>query len=261
MIKKTKNLTSNRSLDYLEHSNRDAKKLLFFIHGFPDDPYVWSHQFQYFKDTFHIIAPFAPTEKNNLRFDDITNDYLELINKFHVEEVIIIAHDLGGPLTVKMLQKNIISKAILINAPSIEQMFLRLKDINQLKKSWYIFLFQFLSISKKIINHSWDRIILKVIKDNNLTNIHHFKKINALKSLYFYKTFFNSLKDLDKNKLKKTKVPCHFIWSLKDPYLNIPNDNELKLLFQFYSIDIINHYHWPMLENPQLINNLIKENL
>lgn len=263
MKKKNVISTSGLNLDYLELLKRGENKALFFIHGFPDDAYIWKSQFEYFKDKSNILAPFVPnitSQSAEVSINEIARAYIEILKSYDLDNVVIISHDLGGPIANEMCdQLKIIKKSIFINAPSIEQMRYRLNDLSQLRKSWYIFFFQASKISKYYIKANWNRISKKIIAQNNLPNDHKIDLEIFLKDMHLYKIFFKHLKSLSKDDLKITQTQCKFLWSQFDPFLNIPSDQELQKLFMSHSLEVIPFHHWPMIESPNFINKKIEE--
>lgn len=251
--------------------NESSNKAIMFLHGFPDDPTAWRNQFEYFKEHkkgFTLLAPFAPGILDNQKVPKLAHlakAYLALLQDYQLDEVTIVAHDLGGPVAAKMAQlaptiKVSFNKVIMINAPSIEQMFFRKKNLKQLKKSWYIFLFQIPNLPQKVIQRHWKSIQKKALKLNHIYDEENYCEPNVLNAIELYRVFFKEIPVLINN-LKKVNLPCEFIWSKKDPYLEIPSKSELDQLFSHYSLEVIDAYHWPQLESPHLINKLIEKRL
>ena len=257
-------------LEYLEMNS--SSKALLFLHGFPDNPYAWRNQFQYFIESnkgYSIIAPFAPGTLVKQKIPDIdflANCYIELIKLYQFNEITVIAHDLGGPLAARIAQlaehMNLeIRKIIMINAPSLEQMFFRKSQLRQLKKSWYIFLFQIPKIPEILLERNWKRLQQRALKLNNIDDEENYHDINVLNAIELYRIFFKEVPKLIHTKPKKIAVPFDFIWSKNDPYLESPSKMELENNFENYSLEIIDTYHWPQLEQPKLINKLLERRL
>jgi pimeloyl-ACP methyl ester carboxylesterase len=250
---------------------KPSKKAVLLLHGFPDNPWSWRNQFEFLsthKKEYTLVAPYAPgilSKQKVLNLESLAMAYLALIDSYQSNEVTIIAHDLGGPVAAKMAQlapskRTSIKKIIMINAPSIEQMFYRKNNLKQLKKSWYIFLFQIPNLPKKFIQLNWKSIQQKALKLNRIVDEKNFFEPSVLNAIELYRVFFKEVPSLIKN-LKTVHIPCDFIWSKNDPYLEIPSRTELDLLYSNYSLEVIDAYHWPQLEKPNLINKLIEKRL
>lgn len=279
MLKKTF-INKQSTVHFLE--NVASKKGLLFLHGFPDTPQAWHHQFHFFKDQYTILAPYAPgiegtnTDKkknHSPKIDEIARNYLALLKNYQLSEVTIIAHDLGGPVAVKIAQfiedspdSVKLNKVILINAPSLEQMYFRKNNLNQLKKSWYIFIFQIPTLPLFLIKKNWNRLQQQTLKQNNIDFKENYNDPKVLNSISLYRSFFKEIPSIIKNLKDKTlppkvRIPIHFIWSRKDPYLDVPSKAELEMHYAHFSIDIVEAFHWPQLEIASQINQLIKKQL
>jgi pimeloyl-ACP methyl ester carboxylesterase len=266
LLRVTKKLHS-RTITLLESVSPGQEHALVFLHGFPDDPLAWRNQFDYFKKDYAIIAPYAPGVdgipcKKTPRLDQLTNEYLEIIKQYNFKKVTIIGHDLGGPVAARLLNlDNVFHKAILINGPSIEQMYFRKKDFQQLKKSWYIFLFQIPTLPKKVLKLSWKLMQKQALKDNHIDNPENYHDKLVLEGIDLYRSFFNEVNQLMHQSPNPESKPVDFIWSAKDLYLNIPTKEELDNHFKKYTLEVIEAHHWPQLEQPDLINTLIEKRL
>lgn len=262
MNKKSIKTSSNNTVFYQHYENNKDAKTLFFIHGFPDTPEVWQNQFDFFKSEYNIMAPYNPSThdfESNYSLSEICRDYISIIKHHECADVILVSHDIGGPIASALVdQLSNIKRSIQINAPSLEQMNFRLKDIKQLQKSWYIFLFQSSLLTKAFLKTKWNWIINKIISENKLPTSHKINKEVFTRDIKLYKLFFKQVMSISNKQPNLIQTQTDFIWSKNDPYLNIPSKEELELLYKNYSLEIIDAYHWPMIEQSQLINEKIR---
>src|SRR5687768_11169988 len=83
--------------------------IFFFIHGFPDDPESWHHQFDYFSKKYPVVAPYlrgcGPSEpardKRRYDMDAVALDHLEILRREERRygpdrKVVVVGHDIGG---------------------------------------------------------------------------------------------------------------------------------------------------------------------
>lgn len=267
MHKESINLKSRR-LFYLTEGLTDAPRALVFLHGFPDSPEVWRHQFAYFKNKYRLVASFAPgLEQQKLeRFpnaDELAMDYIELCEELGIEEAILVVHDLGGPVAGRMLRlaPRLVTKCIFINSPTLEQMYFRKKYFSQLLKSSYILLFQVPEVTKKVLRLIWPTLQKKILQDNKINSPEHLHSKQVLESIYLYRSFFKEIPKLAKLGILKTEGKCVFIWGERDPYLNVPTSEELDANFNDYQLEVIPGHHWLQLEKPDAINKIIQKYL
>ena len=180
-----------------------------------------------------------------------------------VGEITIVAHDLGGAVAARMLMKspNLFKRCIFINSLSVEQMYFRKKDLKQVKKSYYIFLFQSPKLATKIVKLFWKNLQPVILKKNKIDVAENYNGIEVLESIKLYKSFFSEIRNLFRKKPSKISTTCHFIWAKNDYYLNSPTKEELDTHYQDYQLEVIDGHHWLQLERPQNINELIERKL
>ena len=134
---------------WLEAGER-GRPVLFFCHGFPDDPAIWRHQLDAFAETFHVIAPFvrgcdmseAANDLHRYGRDAVVMDHLEILDAVTNgnEPVICVGHDLGAVHAMTLARRlgERASGVIVINGMDLEMFARRLRDPAQVKRSWYM---------------------------------------------------------------------------------------------------------------------------
>lgn len=252
----------------LNHNGEPKKNTMIFLHGFPDTPHAWRFQFSHFYPNYVLIAPYAPgvdgeVVRNTPTLDELAIDYIELLHEQAVGEITIIAHDLGGPVAARMLMKSpdLFKSCIFLNSLSIEQMYFRKKYLKQVKKSYYIFLFQSSKLATKVVKLFWKKLQPVILKANRIDKPENYNGIEVLESIKLYKSFFSEVRLLFRKTPNKIKTTCHFIWAKDDYYLNSPTKEELETHYEDYDLEIIDGHHWLQLERPQNINELIERKL
>lgn len=226
--------------------SKEKNEILFFIHGFPDQPEVWTHQFEYFKKKYHIIAPYLrgseiePYEIPHQRFelDSILLDFLKILkisDPTYQKPIHIICHDIGGPLgweLASLLGKRCHSLTA-INAPSFMMLKKLFTHSRQLLKSSYIAFFQIPYLSDIFIPG------------------------NKKKMLQYYRKGLRVL--LSQKKFKKLNCPVRIIWGHADPFLNIPSNECISESAHQFQIKVLRGGHWLQKTQSENINRIIDQ--
>jgi len=149
----TRTVTANGlEFTYLEAGPADGP-LALCMHGFPDTPHTWRHLLPRLADAgFHAVAPFlrgyAPTAvPTDGRYDTGTL----ALDACAIHEAlgggtdaVLIGHDWGALLTYPAAahQPERWDKVVTLAVPPPASLGFGFFDFGQLKRSWYVFLFQ-----------------------------------------------------------------------------------------------------------------------
>jgi pimeloyl-ACP methyl ester carboxylesterase len=124
------------------------------LHGFPEFWRSWIKQLPVLVQAgCRVIIPDQrgynlsdkPSGIKNYRIDELTNDILGLIDALDYEKVNLVGHDWGGIIAWVLANKHPerLHRLGILNAPHplVMRRFLQ-RDLEQLRRSWYAFLFQ-----------------------------------------------------------------------------------------------------------------------
>jgi haloalkane dehalogenase len=228
---------------------------LIFLHGFPDNSKVWSYCLEHFKGRAECVAPdiHSLDFKKQLRLlDDLCEGS---------QDVVLIAHDMGGPLAVEyaLLHPSKIRRVLLINSMGLEMFAHRLKLLEQMLRSSYmsVFINPFVNkttlkfVHKKILNAIYNAA--KLDKDDPLRE----NPAEVLDGLARYKEFALIIPKKLFNPGEPVIVPVDVIFGEDDPFLMVPRENEMKRFFQDARLHKITGGHWPMRTHHEELNLLI----
>lgn len=126
---------------------------MLLLHGFPGYWADWERQMQALAEGgFHVIAPDLPGYGESGQLPNVRDyarealaaDLAGLIRALGLEHAHVIGHDWGGVLAYLLaaLHPELVQRLIIINAPHPTLMMRALGHFDQLRRSWYIFLFQ-----------------------------------------------------------------------------------------------------------------------
>ena len=137
---------------YLEAGPKDGPLALLF-HGFPDSPYTWRHLMpELAARGYHAVAPaqrgYAPTAVPANKRYQLGQLGLDA-NALHAalgggDDAVIVGHDWGAMTTYTAvnLEPDRWRRAVTANVPPLASVASAFFDVDQLKRSWYMFFFQ-----------------------------------------------------------------------------------------------------------------------
>lgn len=178
-----------------ESGNRDNPALL-FLHGVPDDHQVWSNQFQYFSQDYHVISfdlrgmgqSSAPEETSGYQLQYIMQDIESIIKYFRGEheKVHLIGHDWGSTIGWQFTADpaygpDFIESYVSLSGPhagiwnelSFNQFkSLKIEEIKkalgQYAKSWYIGFFQIPVLPDRLLKAYAGALARYLLKDSGV---------------------------------------------------------------------------------------------
>ncbi len=145
--------TNGIKLHVMEAGPQEGPMIL-FLHGFPEFWYAWRKQLQYFADKGYLVV--APDQRGyNLsdkpqgvaayKIDELAKDIIGLIDAYGRKQIFLVGHDWGASVSwwVALKYPERIRKLVILNVPHPKVMAKHVfTDVEQMKKSWYIFYFQ-----------------------------------------------------------------------------------------------------------------------
>ena len=249
-----------------------GKPVLFFIHGFPDDIESWRAQLDLFSGLgYPVVAPYlrgcgpslrAPDKKRYGR-DAVLLDHLEILRqageKWGERGIVVIGHDIGG-LHAWALARALGSRLkglVLINAPDIGQLFLRLKSVKQIAKSWYIGAFLIPGIAEKWFGLQGERTIRGARKKGGLKDSHPMPgDVSPL--LNHYRAAFADFAQILLKKPEPVFAPVIALVGKDDAFLEVPTMAEFKHYAPQAELRVLDGNHWLQIEQKDQVNRIIQ---
>lgn len=238
--------------------------LLFAIHGFPDSPKTWFPLLQELNYSGSICLPslFDSSQESSPHrlhgMDSVTLNWLSLLKKYdprHKKKIIIICHDIAGPLGWHFadILKDRLASMICINGPSSRLMKHRLTNHHQVLKSWYIALFQIPYVSQHLYLSLGYRAVDHQRKKENLPLSESLSSSTTAQFMTYYRTFIKSLWD----RSHKIASPVLYIAGSADPYLLPATEDELSEDATQFELRVVEGGHWPHESQPKVVTKLI----
>ncbi|MBV1881312.1 MAG: alpha/beta fold hydrolase [Pseudomonadales bacterium] len=167
-LKKERVIVSGDSHLYVMEYENPGKPAMLFVHGFPDCHQTWSKQIKEFKKDYHVIAFDTRGvsksswygDKNGFILEEVIKDFQVVIQTVLGQhgKVHLVGHDWGSALCWRFISNPEYAKHVLsytsMSAPDPYIFPFWLKDMwqtkklaplfNQVRKSWYIGIFNVL---------------------------------------------------------------------------------------------------------------------
>jgi epoxide hydrolase 4 len=255
-------------------------ELMLMLHGFPEFWYSWRHQIAEFSHNYKAVAldlrgyneSDKPKAQDAYRLSVLLEDIKGMIKGLGYERCVLVGHDWGGAIawTFAYAYPQLVKRLIVLNLPHPAKFSEGLRTLPQLLKSWYILLFQVPVFPEWLLSQNDYRLLIGILTQTAV-NPDAFppEAIEAYRTaaakpgavtamLNYYRNLWGS------NFLQESwdvlYVPTLMIWGENDVALG----KELTLGTQDYVKDLEIRYisncgHWVQQEQPQLVNQYIRE--
>jgi epoxide hydrolase 4 len=270
-------LTNGLKLHYV---TQGEGPLMLMLHGFPEFWYSWRHQIPEFAKDFKVVAldlrgyndSDKPKNQSAYVMDEFVRDIEGVITGLGYEKCILIGHDWGGAIAWNFAYSYpyMVEQLIILNLPHPAKFSEGLRTPQQLLRSSYAFFFQLPSLPEFLIQLSDYQFIENAfiglaIDKSAFTqeDIEAYKnaasKRGALTAMLNYYRNFSQQKILNST-WSILEVPTLMIWAEKDTALG----KEMTYGTDAYVRDLQIKYipncsHWVQQEQPQLVNQYIRE--
>ncbi|MDB4974097.1 MAG: putative epoxide hydrolase-related protein [Myxococcaceae bacterium] len=276
-------MIQTRGLKFEVATLGEGDKLALLLHGFPECAHSWREQMPLLaKLGYRVWAPNLRGYGNTDRPEGIKayslqmldGDVSDLIDASGASSVLLIGHDWGGAIAwdYAMHGTRPIDRLVVLNCPHPACFKKGLKTPAQLKRSWYMFLFQLPYVPELLLGYdhaaSLDRAIrmsavhrerfpkevIEVYRDNA-------SKQGALTAmLNYYRALFRSMINGTGRRGANIKVPTLLIWGEQDVALG----KELTFGTERYVDNLTLRYipdasHWVQQDAPEAVNTLLRE--
>jgi epoxide hydrolase 4 len=254
-------------------------ELVILLHGFPEFWYSWRHQIPVLARHFKVVVPdlrgynYSDKPASGYDLDTLSSDVMGLIKSLGYTKAHIVGHDWGGAIAWHIAQKfpQVLDKLAILNAPHPQQFLQEIgTNLDQFRRSWYLFAFQMPGIPEWLIQQNIKEFVLNVFRgqairkgafsaEDNQIYQEALAKPGVLEaSLNYYRNFLapqNWLNNLGTTQRLITS-PTLVLWGEEDSMLSQKLTNGMaKLVSAPFQLKLIPQCgHWIQQEVPQTVN-------
>lgn len=240
---------NNTTIYYEKHGSK--KQSIIILPGWGDNRKTFYYLINYLKKYFTIYILDYPGFGNSVINKTLTIfDYANIINEFvvklNLENSILIGHSFGGRIiSILTTMYNIkYKKIILINVAGLKE--------HKIKLFFKTIIYKLLKLVKCFLPNK-----LKIKYQNYLFKKFASRDYKVLPH-NLYKTFQNVVKENLKKYYKQINIDTLIIWGANDTITPLKMGYKLnKLIKKSYLIKLEFLNHFPYLENPYLVSEII----
>ncbi|WP_427160007.1 alpha/beta fold hydrolase [Aliinostoc sp. HNIBRCY26] len=266
----------------LHYVTQGTGRLMLMLHGFPEFWYSWRHQIPKFAEKFQVVAldlrgyndSDKPVNKSAYVMDEFIKDIAEVIQGLGHDSCILVGHDWGGAIAWNFAYAHpeMVERLIILNLPHPAKFTQGLLTLSQLRRSWYIFLFQLPWLPELMLKADSYLAIANMIPktavnqtaftpDDIAAYQQAAAKTGAITAmLNYYRNLFSSL--LFQKNWAILETPTLLIWGENDTALGKELTYNTQDYVKHLQVKYIPHCgHWVQQEKPELVNQYMQEYL
>jgi pimeloyl-ACP methyl ester carboxylesterase len=264
----------------LHYVTQGEGPLMLMLHGFPEFWYSWRHQIPEFAKDFKVVAldlrgyndSDKPANQSAYVMAEFIKDVEGVIKRLGYDKCVLVGHDWGGAIAWNFAYAHpeMVERLIMLNMPHPAKFAEGIRNPQQLPRSSYMFFFQIPWLPEFLIQSSDYQPIETAIKGMAVNksafskeDLEAYKDAAAKRgamtaTLNYYRNIFQQR--MTSQDWSVLEVPTLMIWGEKDTALG----KELTYGTEAYVRDFQIKYipdcsHWVQQEQPQLVNQYIRE--
>lgn len=265
----------------LHYVTQGEGELMLFLHGFPEFWYSWRHQIPEFARDYKVVAldlrgyneSDRPQARTAYRIDELVEDVKGAIAALGYEHCILVGHDWGGAIAWNFVYRypSQVTRLIILNLPHPAKFSQGLRTWQQLTRSWYIFFFQLPFLPELLLKANLRQAMEQAFRGMAIdkqafsdADIEAYTtalaKPGALTAaLNYYRNLLPWVLS-PSNWPVLTHPPTLMIWGEEDTALGKELTEGTEAYVQDFQIHYIpNCSHWVQQEQPQLVNQYIRD--
>jgi pimeloyl-ACP methyl ester carboxylesterase len=266
----------------MHYVTQGSGPLVVLLHGFPEFWYSWRFQIPFLAEHgYTVVAPdlrgYNDTEKPHTGYSIpiLLRDIVGLIRGLGQEKAIIVGHDWGGALawSFALRYPEMTERLIVLNAPHPHAFARELRTLKQLRKSWYMFVFQIPWLPEFLLGRNHADAIAKMLYSSAIQKTAFppdvlsgyqdaMSRPGALRgSINYYRALFRHPSSASEGARGNTvETPTLLIWGEQDIALGIDLTYHLEQWVPRLSVQRIpDSGHWVQQEKPERVNELMLE--
>ena len=264
----------------LHYVTQGEGPLMLMLHGFPEFWYSWRKQIPEFAKDHKVVAidlrgyndSDKPDDKEAYVMAEFIADVKGVIEGLGYDRCILVGHDWGGAIAWNFAYAypHLVEKLIILNLPHPAKFAQGLRTPQQLLRSSYIFLFQLPFVPEMLIQFDDYKALESAFlgmavnktaftqEDLDAYKDAFAKRGAVTAALNYYRNIFQQ--GLTSQDWSVLDVPTLMIWGESDTALGKELTYGTEAYVRDFQIKYIPHCsHWVQQEQPQLVNQYIRE--
>jgi epoxide hydrolase 4 len=257
-------------------------KLALCLHGFPELPYSWRHQFPLLaKLGYRVWAPSlrgyggtdSPREVAAYQTSIVVEDVAGLIRASGAREVVLIGHDWGGALAwlFAMRYPALIDRLVICNAPHPACFRREVRRPEQFLRSWYILFVQLPLLPEKLLGARNAQGIVEIFRRTTRDRSRFPEDVldvyrrNALRPggltamLNWYRALLRDTRQLAMTDFPVIETPTLFVWGTADDALSLRTTQGTHQYVSNLTFRLLPGVsHWVQQEAPEAFNAILE---
>ena len=263
----------------LHYVEAGSGPLVVLLHGFPEFWYSWRHQIEPIAAAgYRVVAPdmrgynlsSRPQGWRDYDLQLLAGDIAGLIHGLGEDGAYLAGHDWGAAVAygVAMYHPELIRRLAILNVPHPVRMLEGFRTLKQLRKSWYMFLFQIPRLPKRLIardDFSFAKRSLRSDSKDAFTDedldryVEAWSKPGALTGMINY--YRAALRRSPRNaeaRLAPIQCPTLVIWGMRDRHLGSELADPPRKWVPHARLERIEDAtHWVQHDAPERVNELL----
>jgi pimeloyl-ACP methyl ester carboxylesterase len=264
----------------LHYVTQGEGELMLMLHGFPEFWYSWRHQIPEFAKDFKVVAldlrgyneSDKPSKQSAYVMDEFIKDIEGVIKGLGYDRCVLVGHDWGGAIawSFAYAHPDMVQRLIVLNLPHPAKFAEGFRTPQQLLRSAYIFFFQ-LPLLPELLLQALDYQSIETAFKGMAVNksaitqadIEAYKNAAAKRgaltaTLNYYRNVWQQ--GLLSHNWGILDVPTLMIWGEDDTALGKELTYGTEAYVRDFQIKYIsNCSHWVQQEQPQLVNQYMRE--
>jgi pimeloyl-ACP methyl ester carboxylesterase len=251
------------------------------LHGFPELWYAWRHQIPALADAgFRVVAPDLrgynlsdkPPRVRDYRSSTLAQDVADLIVALDAGSAAVAGHDWGGAVAwlLAMLHPQRVERLVVLNAPHPVRFLHGLRSLRQLRRSWYMVLFQLPWLPERLVRAGDFRGLRRTLRRDpvrpeafNDQDIDRYVQAAAQPgamraAINYYRAAVRTDPLARLRSLRRVEAPTLVIWGEQDRYLGSELADPDDAWVPDVRVErIAGASHWLQADAPKQVNQLL----
>jgi len=215
--------------------------LVLLLHGFPEFWYAWRHQIPALAQAgLRVVAPDMrgynlsdkPLGWRAYGIDTLAGDIANLIRDLGEEWAYVVGHDWGAAVAyaTAMSHPEVVRRLAILNAPHPARMLEGFRTLRQLRKSWYMFIFQLPVLPEHALARDGFSLAKRTLRDGSAPGsfsdedlvryVAAWSQPGALTAMInYYRAVFRQSPRAHTARIRTIEAPTLVIWGQRDQHL------------------------------------------